>query len=253
MSVALFIYKCIYCRYLAPGECIVYDRGEFCNKVSELLAVKFNCPIRVISAGRPQANGQAEAYVKQMKARIQAKMVEASQDELPDNWDESLLPYALQVLRADPSCASGYAPAELLLGRQLVYPIELENTEIDFSGTTLAQPLVDTLLSIHDDAFGKAGAKIKKFQERYERAYDRRHEINELKLRRGMKVQIKKFIEKRGDESKGRLKVSWKPFRSYYKVHSYDKKKGVITVRSKNGRVYKKRHPITRVRIWKGN
>ena len=105
---------------------------------------------------------------------------------------------------------------------------------------------------IHNDAFGKAGVKIKRFQERYERAYDKRHEINELKLKRGMKVQVQKYFGRKGNDPKSRMRISWMPFRKYYIIHSYNKKKGVITVRSKNGKVYSKKHPITRVRIWKG-
>jgi len=41
------------------------------------------------------------------------------------------------VLRSDPSCATGYAPGELLLGRKLVYPIELEKSEVDLTGNFL--------------------------------------------------------------------------------------------------------------------
>ena len=41
------------------------------------------------------------------------------------------------VLRSDPSVATGYAPAELLLGRKLVYPIELEKSEVDLTGNYL--------------------------------------------------------------------------------------------------------------------
>ena len=38
------------------------------------------------------------------------------------------------VLRSDPSVAHGFAPGELLLGRKLVYPVELDEKEIDLSG-----------------------------------------------------------------------------------------------------------------------
>ena len=72
MTVAQFVYQHIYCRYLCPGECIVHDRGELCNNIAKLLAERFNCPIRVISAGRPQANGQVEAYVKNLKTKMKA-------------------------------------------------------------------------------------------------------------------------------------------------------------------------------------
>lgn len=237
---------------MCPGECIIQDRGEFANKICDQLAKKFGCDIRVISAGRPQANGQAEAYVKQLKGRMKAKMVEASQDELPDNWDETLLPYALSVLRSDPSCAHGYAPGELLLGRKLKWPIELEKEDIDMSGTELTGPLVHALKCIHDDVFGKAATKLKKHQENYANQYDKRNKVNLLKLRKGTRVQILSHIYKNGDFPKAKMKVLWKPFRSYYKIHSLDRKKGVVTVRSKSGRVYKQKHPFARVRLFRG-
>ena len=250
---AKFIYQHIYCRYLCPGECVIHDRGEFCNKVAELLAEKFNCPIRVISAGRPQTNGQAEAYVKNLKTKMKAKMAEDSLKQLPNNWDESLMHFALQALRCDPAVNTGYAPAELLLGRKLVYPIELEKGDIDMTGTELTQPLVDSLRSIHDDAFGRAGEKIKKAQKRYSADYDRRYKVNDLKLRKGQKIQVQAFSAKKSSNyKKGAMRFEWKPFRSYYKVHTVNHKKGVVTVRSKAGRIYKKQHPFSRVRLYKG-
>ena len=253
MTVAQFVYQHIYCRYLCPGECIVHDRGELCNNIAKLLAEKFNCPIRVISAGRPQANGQAEAYVKNLKTKMKALMVDASFEQLPINWDESLLYLALQALRCDPAVSTGYAPAELLLGRKLIWPIELDTIEIDPSGTELTQPLADALLSIHNDAFGKAGKSILKAQERYSKSYDRRYKINPLKLRKGQKIQIQSYSAKKSVHfKKGAMKVEWKPFRSFYRVHSVNYKKGIITVRSQGGRVYKKQHPISRVDLYKG-
>ena len=253
MTVALFVYQQIYCRYLCPGECIVQDRGELCNKIANLLAEKFNCSIRVISAGRPQANGQAEAYVKNVKRKMRALMVDASYEQLPDNWDESLLHLALQAVRCDPASSTGYAPAELLLGRSIIYPIELDQHEIDIEGTELTQPLADALIAIHNEAFGKAGKAIKKWQERYSRAYDKKHKANPLKLRKSSKVQVFDYSAKKSvNYKKGAMKVQWKPFKSYFRIHSIDRKKGVVTVRSKGGRIYKKRHPVNRVRLYKG-
>ena len=77
MSVALFIYQEIYCRYLAPGEAIIHDRGpEFANKVSKVLHESFGVDIRITSTGRPQGNGQAEAMVKNLKQKMLACMSE---------------------------------------------------------------------------------------------------------------------------------------------------------------------------------
>ena len=190
MSVATFIYQEIYCRYMCPGECLVYDRGEFCNNVMDILNKKFNVNVRIISAGRPQGNGQAEAFVGSLKNKMYALMVEGGTYNFSDNWDEMLLHRALQILRSDPSVATGYAHIELLLGRKPVWPIELQQGDIDLSGTDLTGPLVDALASIHDAAFGKACVKIKKEQERYSRNYDKRYKTNPMKLRVGNKVQV---------------------------------------------------------------
>ena len=117
-------------------------------------------------------------------------MVEGGSHCFPENWDETLLHRALQILRSDPSVATGYAPIELLLGRKPVWPIELQQGDIDLSGTNLTGPLVDALADIHNTAFGKACVTIKKEQERYARAYDKRYKTNPMKLRVGNKVQV---------------------------------------------------------------
>ena len=137
MTVALFLYQQIFCRYLTPG-CIVYDRGELVNKIVETLKSEFKCEARIISAGRLQSNGQAERYVQTLKQRMITLMSD-DYDELPENWDECLLHHALQCVRSDPSSATGFAPAELLIGRKLVYPLELTKKDIDFDGKKLYQ------------------------------------------------------------------------------------------------------------------
>ena len=111
-----------------------------------------------------------EAFVGSLKNKMYALMVEGGSHCFPDTWDETLLYRALQILRSDPSVATGYAPIELLLGRKPVWPIQLEEGEVDLSGTDLTGPLVDALANIHNAAFGKACVTIKKEQERYARA-----------------------------------------------------------------------------------
>jgi len=249
MSVAVFIYTEIYCRYLAPGECIVQDRGEFCNTVTKILAEEYNVPIRVISAGRPQGNGQAESKVKSLKNKMYSLMVEGGSHCLPDNWDETILHRALQIMRSDPAVATGVSPMELILGRQPVFPIEFEHNAVDFTGTELTKPLVDALAKIHDTAFGKASKKIKKEQERYARAYDVRYKTNPLKLRIGMKVQVKKLKTKR---AKAHGPTLWQPFKTFYYIHSMDTKKGLVYVRNVGGRVLKKSFAIHCLRLWGG-
>ena len=142
MTVASFIYQEIYCRYLSPGECVIHDRGsEFANEICEALLTSFGTEIRMTTAGRPQGNGQVERAVQTLKQKMKALM-SAHHCDLPSNWDNTILYAALSVLRSDPASASGYAPASLLLGRDLVYPVELQDMDIDFSGTEFTAPVV---------------------------------------------------------------------------------------------------------------
>ena len=77
MSVATALYQQIYCRYLCPGEAIVHDRGpEFCNQIVRDLQEHFGVNIRVISAGKPRANGLIETGVNLWKSRGRALMAE---------------------------------------------------------------------------------------------------------------------------------------------------------------------------------
>ncbi len=96
MPVAIFIYRCIYCRYLSPGECIIYDRGsEFCNNLAKILHDSFNVDVRVISAGHPQSNGQAEAMVGTIKDNMKAFMTEICNQVLCSFFGIKTLVYAL--------------------------------------------------------------------------------------------------------------------------------------------------------------
>ena len=77
MSVATALYQQVYCRYLCPGEAIVHDRGpEFCNQIVRDLQEHFGVNIRVISAGKPRANGLIETGVNLWKSRGRALMAE---------------------------------------------------------------------------------------------------------------------------------------------------------------------------------
>ena len=72
-GIARFIYEEIYCRYLAPGECVICDNAqELTGQVMKQLCKSFGVNIRAIAPGRPQSNGIAEAQVKNMKNKMKA-------------------------------------------------------------------------------------------------------------------------------------------------------------------------------------
>ena len=77
MTVACFLYRAVYTRYLCPGECIISDPGgEFKNEVMTILSTSFDVDFRMTSPGNPKSNGLAEANVKTIKNKIKALMSE---------------------------------------------------------------------------------------------------------------------------------------------------------------------------------
>lgn len=135
-SIALFLWKHLFCRYLAPLECVVHDRDRTLGaKIMKELLKNFDCDIKVTVGGNPQSNGQAEIFIKTIKERINAVLCDLNY-ELPSNWGNTIFPQVLCGLRCSPSCATGMIPTEILLGRKLKFPFEL-NREEKFEGNNL--------------------------------------------------------------------------------------------------------------------
>ena len=166
------------------------------------------------------------------------------------NWDETILFRALQVIRCDPSCANGFAPAELLLGRKLVYPIEINAEEIDFSGTKLTKSLAQKLFEIHAKVFGESSEKITIYQAKYKEQYDRKHKTRPFPLVKGDKVQVKIHKNKR-PKSKGGL--NWKPYQNFYTIHKILRTKKQVLVKNFHGKLLKRSHPFDRIRLYVGS
>ena len=237
MTVACFIYQEIYCRYLSPGECVIHDRGsEFANETCRALLESFGTEIRMTTAGRPQGNGQVERAVQTLKQKMKALM-SAHHSDLPSNWDQSILYAALSVLRGD--------PASLLLGRELVYPIELKDMDIDFSGTEFTTPVVNALFDVHNLNFGVASEKIKEYQKEYKRKYDKKHNVKPFSLRKDSRVQVKRSYA----EKTGKMSLKWKPRTGFYLIEKIHKKKNSVSLKNPStGKVFKKLYNYSQIR-----
>ena len=78
-SIAMFLWKNIFCRYLTPLECIIHDRDQTLKaKIMKVLFKRFGCKIKITLAGNPQSNGQAEIFHKTIKERINALLMDHS-------------------------------------------------------------------------------------------------------------------------------------------------------------------------------
>ena len=153
---------------------------------------------------------------------------------------------ALSVLRSDPSCATGFAPGHLLLGRPLVYPIELSMSEVDLSGTELTTSVVNALQAAHDRVFGKAGENIDAYQSSYKKAYDRRMNVTGIKVVAGSKVQLHK-------RRKGKMDLEWTPRIGYLEVVSLNEQTMTVKLRNPLTKYeFKKSKPLSKLRLYRG-
>lgn len=164
-------------------------------------------------------------------------------------WDGVVLQNALQMLRCDPTRATGFAPAELMIGRPLVYPVEFSRSEIDLSGTTMTTPLVQKLRLIRQTNFTVASKKIKKAQTRYKNKYDKRMNVKPFRIKIGDRVQYKRH-KARSTLSKNELSL-WVPLKSYHLVLTVDFKKQRVVLQDKRGNRLERTHPFSRIRKFK--
>ena len=154
------------------------------------------------------------------------------------------------MLRCDPTRATGFAPAELMIGRPLVYPIQFEQQDIDLTGTTMTTPLVQKLKKIREDNFTRASKKIKKTQGRYKKQYDKKMNAKSFRIKIGDKVQYYRYKSK-NTLSKKEL-TRWCPVRSYLLVLAVDTEKKRVVLQDVHGHVLKRTHPFDRIRKFTG-
>ena len=237
MTVGCFIYEELYCRYGAPGECVINDSGtDFCNKVCKFLHDTYGVDCRVTTPGNPKSNGLVEDKVGTMKDKMKALMAEKG-DITDDRWDEAPFYTALSCLRFDRNCASGFSPTELLLGRKPILPFECDPNDFDPSGTELSMSMVDALQKIRKDNFGEASENISKYQKKYQDQYAKKHKCKPFAFKRGSKVVVLRHRTKRAKSKTG---YHWVPHNGFYTILKVDKKRKVCTIAGKNGEPLKK-------------
>ena len=152
-------------------------------------------------------------------------------------------------MRCDPSIATGFSPGELLLGRPLVFPLEINAADIDLTGAELTTPLVLKLKEIRKNNFSLAHKNIQKSQERYKRKYDRKNQAKKFNFKAGDRVQYKKYKSKR---VLSKQNSSWVPVVGYYVILTVVKKTKTVVLETTEGKVLKKRQPFDRIRKYQG-
>ena len=148
-------------------------------------------------------------------------------------------------MQSNPNSAHGFAPGALLLGRELVYPIEITG-EIDYSGTEFNADNLRALNRIHDDMFGKAGEKIEAYNTAYSQRVERAKNPTGLTLKVGDKVQLLK-------KKKSKMALQWTPYTSFYLVKAINEDTMKATLYCpKKKKQFKKTQPIIKLRKFRG-
>ena len=145
--------------------------------------------------------------------------------------------------------ATGFAPAEILLGRPLVWPIEFKKKEVDFTGTKMTKTLVDSLMQIHNKVFGIAAQNIVNHQQKYKKKFDKKMNAKKFWGKRRMKVQYKIHKSKC---AKTKFRIKWTPSRSYLIIHSIDWKKKKVKLKTREGKILKHTKTFDKLRKYAG-
>ena len=121
--------------------------------------------------------------------------------------------------------------------------------EIDFEGTELTQPLAQALIQNHNTIFGEAASSIKKYQEKYKKAYDTKNKVKPVRLRKGSKVQYRIHKSKKAKSKAG---TKWMPHRGYYTIKKIDRKKRQAILKNASGKSLKRSKPFSQLRKYRG-
>ena len=137
-----------------------------------------------------------------------------------------------------------------MIGRKLVYPIEIQERDIDFSGVEFTSPLVIALNQIHKKNFMVAMKKIKKEQARYKQKYDQRNNSKKFPFKIGDRVQYKRYASKYTLSKK--QCSPWCPVNDYYLILFVDTNKKQVILQTRGGQKLKRSQPFDRIRKFRG-
>ncbi|KAE8744187.1 hypothetical protein FOCC_FOCC009195 [Frankliniella occidentalis] len=111
----------VFSRMGAPYELITDQGSSFESALFKEVMAIYKTHKCHISAGRPAGNGKVENYIRSLTRQI---AILAS--EQPGNWPD-LLPHVLHAYRASVNDSTGFSPYEILYGRPMRVPQDLQH------------------------------------------------------------------------------------------------------------------------------
>jgi hypothetical protein len=178
-----------------PPTILISDQGpEFVNEIVDALATLHGVERRIITAYRPQANGQVERF-----NRALLDILRKCTANSPRQWP-AWLDFVLMAIRITVHSATGYSPHQVMFGRS---PRPLTNymaiaqwegagsgTNTGYADATLITNITHHLQHAHTTALS-ARETATKAQDSQRRAQDKSHNISHHRLQEGTWVWLR--------------------------------------------------------------
>jgi len=157
----------IICVFGVP-ERIHTDQGtEFENDLVEGLCKLFDITKTKTSAYHPQSDGAVERF-----HRVLGGMIRSYVEELGSDWSDYLQPLLL-AYRSAIHKATGYSPNEMIFGKNVVLPVDLE-FGWNFQGTETVTAFHEKTRSALQIAHWAASMHLQKYVKGYTEKYNRK-------------------------------------------------------------------------------
>ena len=197
--IAEALFRDVIARFGCPVA-FLSDRGlPFLNSVVKALCQYFVIHHYHTASYSPSTNGAVEKANSTILQALRCYL------DSTDNWEEFLAP-VLAALRGTVNKATGFSPAFILYGRELVYPIDLELMPKVVPKSKTAEELMAKLIPRMEAARAAVQANLIEAQKEMARTHDERG-TREPTFKPGDFVLIK--------ENKAPLGISQKIFQKY--------------------------------------
>ena len=185
--------------------CLLSGR-EFCNELNSTLFKLTGVEHQITGAYHPQANGLVE---KQNSTTNNALKACLNQQE---DWYRALDPIDFSF-RGSKHCSTGGTPFEMMVGHQMLLPVELRTRQIlmqkehaanNWQETESSSPsqeeILDVMIDIREKMHNVAAKNISKAQACQAKNYNLQHKGETLKVGDKIMKKNKKAEQRKGDK-----------------------------------------------------